>query len=163
MQGLRLPLGAFEGWERGVTTHLHNRVKVQGGLSTSHAHEMGTSMHAEVPAIPQTQQTVATPTIASSSQAFLDGLSSPRFQHVHSDLKEPVSTPSHSFMAALALVALLSAHMSGRAWEMPFMEPTAIPTPPASPASTEHRDELPARGRGHRIPRHRGCSIGGHI
>ncbi|MED6183590.1 hypothetical protein PIB30_039170 [Stylosanthes scabra] len=135
----------------------------QGGPSISHAHDVGTSTQAEVPSTPQTRQIVATPTIGSPSQTFLDGLSSPRFLQMMDQilLSEPVSAPSQSFMELGSTPP--SAHMPDPSWEMSFMEPTAIPTPPTSPASAEHRDEPPARGRGRRIPRRRGCDTGRHI
>ncbi|MED6186489.1 hypothetical protein PIB30_067139 [Stylosanthes scabra] len=80
---------------------------------------------------------------------------------VHSDLNEPVSAPSQSFMALGSTPP--SAHMPGHAWEIPFTEPTIVSTPPVSTAPAEHRDEPPACGRGRRIPRRRGCDTGGHI
>ncbi|MED6172633.1 hypothetical protein PIB30_051810 [Stylosanthes scabra] len=100
----------------------------QDGPSTSYEHDAGMSTQAEVPSTPQTQQNVATPTIASLSQAFLDRAPSPGFQQMMKQILLPV-----------------------------------VPTPLASPALAEHRDEPPARGRGRRIPRHRGCGTGGHI
>ncbi|MED6137584.1 hypothetical protein PIB30_066264 [Stylosanthes scabra] len=61
----------------------------QGGPSTSHAHDAGRSTQVEVPTTPQIEQTVATPTIASPSQAFLDRLSSPWFQQMMDQILLP--------------------------------------------------------------------------
>ncbi|MED6124026.1 hypothetical protein PIB30_055146 [Stylosanthes scabra] len=110
-----------------------------------------------------------------SQQAFLDGLSSPVFQQmisdimlegdsgygpdtqfdgspVHLDLNEPVSGPSHLFMA-LGGTPQSAAHVPGGSLEVPFMEITRLPTPPASPAPAEHAYEPAARGRARRAPR----------
>ncbi|MED6134340.1 hypothetical protein PIB30_036193 [Stylosanthes scabra] len=120
-----------------------------------------------------------------SQQAFLDGLHSPRFQQliddimleggngyrpgtqfdgsqVHLDLNEPVSGPSHLFMA-LGGTPPSAAHVPGGSWEVPFMEPTRLPTPPASPAPAEQAYEPAARGWARRAPRRRGCGTGGHM
>ncbi|MED6169872.1 hypothetical protein PIB30_025286 [Stylosanthes scabra] len=82
---------------------------------------------------------------------MLDGLSSPGFQQVisemllegdgcyrpdtqfdgsqvHLDLNEPVSSPSHVFMA-LGGTLPSAAHVPGGSWEVPFMEPSRLPTP----------------------------------
>ncbi|MED6183240.1 hypothetical protein PIB30_036129 [Stylosanthes scabra] len=56
-----------------------------------------------------------------------------------------------------------SAHMPSPSWEMPFIAPASMPTPPASPAPAEHPDQPLACGRGHRVPRRRGCGTEGHI
>ncbi|MED6216031.1 hypothetical protein PIB30_003676 [Stylosanthes scabra] len=80
---------------------------------------------------------------------------------VHLDLNELVFALSRPFMALSSTPP--SAHMSGLSWEMLFMETAAVPTPHVSPVPAEHRDEPPARGRDHRIPRCRGYGTGGHI
>ncbi|MED6211598.1 hypothetical protein PIB30_075319 [Stylosanthes scabra] len=54
-------------------------------------------------------------------------------------------------------------HVSGGSWEVPFMEPACVPTPPASPALAEQPDEPAERGRARRAPRRRGCGTGGHM
>ncbi|MED6120297.1 hypothetical protein PIB30_019620 [Stylosanthes scabra] len=107
-------------------------------------------------------------------QVFLDGLSDPGFQHfisdmlqegdggyrpdmqfdgsqVHLDLNKPVSGPSHVFMA-LGGTPPSAAHVPGESWEIPFMEPARLPTPPASPAPAEQSNEPAARGRARRAP-----------
>ncbi|MED6222316.1 hypothetical protein PIB30_063173 [Stylosanthes scabra] len=84
----------------------------------------------------------------SQAQAFLDGLSSPGFQHfisdmlqeggggyrpdtqfdgsqVHLDLNEPVSGPSHVFMA-LGGTPPSAAHVPGGSWDVSFMEPACL-------------------------------------
>ncbi|MED6170434.1 hypothetical protein PIB30_030858 [Stylosanthes scabra] len=58
---------------------------------------------------------------------------------VHLDLNEPVSGPSQAFMALGGTPP--SAHVPGASWEIPFMAPASVPTPPASPAPTEQSDE----------------------
>ncbi|MED6106359.1 hypothetical protein PIB30_004134 [Stylosanthes scabra] len=86
-----------------------------------------------------------------SQQAFLDGLSSPTFQNfisgvlhegdggyrpdtqfdgsqVHVDLNEPLSGPSHLFMA-LGGTPPSAAHVPGGSWDIPFTEPARLPTP----------------------------------
>ncbi|MED6171138.1 hypothetical protein PIB30_037952, partial [Stylosanthes scabra] len=96
-----------------------------------------------------------------SQQAFLYGLSSPEFQQmisdimleggsgyrpntqfdgspVHLDLNEPVSGPSHLFMA-LGGTPPSAAHVPSGSWEVLFMEPARLPTPPASPAHTSQQ------------------------
>ncbi|MED6120700.1 hypothetical protein PIB30_023465 [Stylosanthes scabra] len=118
-------------------------------------------------------------------QAFLDGLSSPGFQQmisdimivggggcrpdtqfdgsqVHLDLNEPVSSPSHMFMA-LGRTPPSAAHVPGRSLEVPCMEPTRLPTPPASPVPAEQLDMPAANGRARRAPLRRGCGTGGHM
>ncbi|MED6111365.1 hypothetical protein PIB30_051713 [Stylosanthes scabra] len=54
----------------------------EGGASTSHAHHAGTSTQADLPSTPQTQGTEIPSTIASPSQAWLDGLCSAMFQQM---------------------------------------------------------------------------------
>ncbi|MED6202203.1 hypothetical protein PIB30_102992 [Stylosanthes scabra] len=73
------------------------------------------------------------------------------------DLNEPVSGPSQSFMA---LGSTPSQHMSGLSWEMPLPAPVHVLTPSASPALAEHHNQPPARARGCRIRRRRGCGTG---
>ncbi|MED6193555.1 hypothetical protein PIB30_020699 [Stylosanthes scabra] len=120
-----------------------------------------------------------------SQQAFLDGLSSPGFQQmisdimleggsgykpdmqfdgslVHLDLNEPVSGPLHLYMA-LGGTPPSAAHVPGGSWEVPFMESAHLPTPPASPAPAEQAYEPAARGRARRAPRRRGCGTKGHM
>ncbi|MED6182643.1 hypothetical protein PIB30_030494 [Stylosanthes scabra] len=105
---------AVEAVERAVTTD---------NAPTHHAHEAGTSTQAEVPATPSDSADCGHIDHCPSSRALLDGLSSPGLQQmieqillpgedymldfdgiefdgsqVHSDLNEPVSTPSQSFM-----------------------------------------------------------------
>ncbi|MED6111989.1 hypothetical protein PIB30_057467 [Stylosanthes scabra] len=80
---------------------------------------------------------------------------------VHLDLNEPVSGPSHAFMA-LGGTPSLVAHVPGGSWEVPFMEPARLLTPPASPAPAEQPDQPAARGRAHRAPRHPPCGTGSH-
>ncbi|MED6193949.1 hypothetical protein PIB30_023965 [Stylosanthes scabra] len=144
--------------------------QTQGGASTSQAvEEAETSSHAYLPSTPQTQGTTIPSTISSPlQQEFLDGLSSPTFQHfisgvlhegdgsyrpdtqfdgsqVHLDLNEPLSGPSHLFMA-LGGTPPSAAHMPGGSWDIPFMEHARLPTPPASPAPAEQPDEPAASG-----------------
>ncbi|MED6195467.1 hypothetical protein PIB30_038071 [Stylosanthes scabra] len=118
-------------------------------------------------------------------QALLDGLSSPGFQQmisdimlegnsgyrpdtqfdgspVHLDLNEPVSGPSLLFIA-LGMTPPLAAHVPGGSWEVQFMEPARLPTPPASPAPAEQAYELAAQGRARRASRCRGCGTRGHM
>ncbi|MED6108501.1 hypothetical protein PIB30_024530 [Stylosanthes scabra] len=119
----------------------------EGGASTSHAHHAGRS-----------------------TQAWLDGLSSPGFQQmideilmpgdggyrpefdgtqlddsqVHFDLNEPVFGPAQAFMA-LGGTPPSAAHVLGRFWVVPFMAPAIVSTPPALPAPAEQPDESTAR------------------
>ncbi|MED6169219.1 hypothetical protein PIB30_019513 [Stylosanthes scabra] len=81
---------------------------------------------------------------------------------VHLDLNKPVSGPSHLFMA-LGGTSPSTAHVPGGSWEVPFMEPARLPTPPESPAPAEQAYEPAARGRARRAPRRRGCGTGGHM
>ncbi|MED6134304.1 hypothetical protein PIB30_035866 [Stylosanthes scabra] len=123
---------------------------------------------------------------ASTSQlAFLDGLHSSGFQQliddlmheggsgyrpdtqfnsslVHLDLNKPMSSLSHLFMA-LGGTPPSASHVPGASWDVPFMEPARLPTPPVSPASAEHPDEPAAPGRARRAPRRRGCDTRGHM
>ncbi|MED6133708.1 hypothetical protein PIB30_030566 [Stylosanthes scabra] len=162
--------------------------QTQGGASTSQAiEEARTSSQAYISPTPQTQGTTIPSTMSSPlQQAFLDGLSSSGFQQmisdimleggsgyrpdtqfdgspVHLDLNEPVSGPSHLFMAALGGTPPSAAHVPDGSWEVPFMEPARLPTPPASPAPAEQAYGPAARGRARSAPRHRGCGTGGHI
>ncbi|MED6147194.1 hypothetical protein PIB30_041848 [Stylosanthes scabra] len=126
--------------------------------------------------------------LGSPSQPWLDGLSGPGFQlmiseilipvdvgcwpendgtqfdgsQVHIDLNEPVSGPSHVFMA-LGGTPLSAAHVPGGSWKVPFMAPATVLTPPASPAPAEQPDEPATCGWARRVPRRRGCSTGGHM
>ncbi|MED6181336.1 hypothetical protein PIB30_018481 [Stylosanthes scabra] len=159
----------------------------QGGASTSQAvEEARTSSQAYLSPTPQTQRTTISSTMSSpSQQAFLDGLHSPGFQQmindimleggngyrldtqfdgsqVHLDLNEPVSGPSHLFMA-LGGTAPSAIHVSSGSWEVLFMEPARLPTPPASPAPAEQAYKPAARGRARRALRRRGCGTGGHM
>ncbi|MED6146081.1 hypothetical protein PIB30_031219 [Stylosanthes scabra] len=81
---------------------------------------------------------------------------------VHLDLNEPVSGPSHLFMA-LSGTPPTAAHVPGGSWDVPFMEPTRLPTRPVSPAPAEQPDEPAARGRARRAPRRRGSGPDGHM
>ncbi|MED6179713.1 hypothetical protein PIB30_003513 [Stylosanthes scabra] len=115
---------------------------------------------------------------------MLDGLSSPGFQQmlreicfegdgsyrpdtqfngsqVHLDLNEPVSGPSYAFMA-LGGTLSSAAHMLGGSWEVPFMEPARLSTPPASPETDEQADEPATRGRTRGAPRRLACGTGCH-
>ncbi|MED6208528.1 hypothetical protein PIB30_045928 [Stylosanthes scabra] len=156
-------------------------LQTQGGASTSQAVEAaGTSTQADLPSTPQTQGTAIPSSLCSLSQTLLDMLSSPRFQQmisdillnsdggyrldtqfdgsqVHVDLNEPVSGPSHAFMA-LGGTPPSAAHVLGGSWKVPFMEPARLPTPPASPAPAKQPEEPTARGRARRAPRCRGYS-----
>ncbi|MED6170949.1 hypothetical protein PIB30_036114 [Stylosanthes scabra] len=110
-----------------------------------------------------------------SQQVFLDALHSPRLEQlmsdimreggsaykpdthfdgspVHLDLNEPMFGPSHLFMA-LGGTPPSASHMPGASWDVPFMEPACLPTPPVSPTP----------GRARRAPRRRGYSTGGHM
>ncbi|MED6132574.1 hypothetical protein PIB30_020220 [Stylosanthes scabra] len=161
--------------------------QTQGGASTSRAIEDArTSSQAYLPCTPQTQGTAIPLSMSSpSQQAFLDGLSSPGFEQlinditleqgggyrpdtqfdgsqVHMDLNEPVSGLSHVFMA-LGGTPPSTTHVSSGSWEVPFMEPARLPTPPASPAPAEQPYEPAARVRARRAPRRRGCGTRGHM
>ncbi|MED6108069.1 hypothetical protein PIB30_020167 [Stylosanthes scabra] len=81
---------------------------------------------------------------------------------VHLDLNEPVSGPSHLFMA-LGGTPPSASHVSGASWDVPFIKPARLPTPPVSPALAEQPDEPAAPGRGPRAPRRRRCGTGGHM
>ncbi|MED6146819.1 hypothetical protein PIB30_038220 [Stylosanthes scabra] len=178
----------------GVTVGLKNWLRISFGVERS-ALEEGLSRlkafclrHARSNHGTEIPSTLASP----SSQAWLDGLSSPGFQQmieqilmsgvgdyrsefedtqydgtqfessqVHLDLNELVSSLSQVFMALGGTPPL--AHMPGPSWKMPFMDPAFVSTPPASPTLAEHPDQSLACGRGHRVPRHRGCGVGGHI
>ncbi|MED6199668.1 hypothetical protein PIB30_078077 [Stylosanthes scabra] len=70
---------------------------------------------------------------------------------VHLDLNEPVSGPSQTFMLISGTPPL--AHVLGASWEIPFMAPASVPTPPASPALAEQPDEPAAHGQARRVPR----------
>ncbi|MED6191014.1 hypothetical protein PIB30_111853, partial [Stylosanthes scabra] len=119
-----------------------------------------------------------------SQQAFLDGLHSPGFEQlisdivreggsgyrpdtqfdgspVHLHLNEPISGPSHLFMA-LGGTPLSASHMPGASWDVPFMEPARLSTPPVSPAPAKQAGEPVAPGRAHRAPLRRGCGTEGH-
>ncbi|MED6187939.1 hypothetical protein PIB30_081265, partial [Stylosanthes scabra] len=135
--------------------------QTQGGASTSQTVEKaGASSQAYLSSTPQTQGTTIPSSMSSlSQQAFRDGLSSLGFQHfisnvlheghsgyrpdmqfdgfhVHLDLNEPFSGPSHLFMA-LGGTPPSAAHVPGGSWDVPFMEPARLPTSPASPAPAE--------------------------
>ncbi|MED6121669.1 hypothetical protein PIB30_032325 [Stylosanthes scabra] len=120
-----------------------------------------------------------------SQQAFLDGLHSPGFEQlisdimreggsgyrpdtqfggspVHLDLNEPMSGPSHLFMA-LGGTPPSASHVPGASWDVLFMEPARLPIPPVLPAPAEQPGEPAAPGRARRAPCRRGCGTGGHI
>ncbi|MED6146126.1 hypothetical protein PIB30_031718 [Stylosanthes scabra] len=168
-------------------TQRDRRMPTQGGASTSRAvEEAGTSLQAYISPIPQTQWTTIPSTMNSpSSQAFLDALHSPGFEQlmsdmmreggsgyrpdmqfsgspVHMDLNEPMSGPSHLFMAFGGTPPSAS-HVPGASWDVPFMEPARLPTPPMSPALAEQPGEPAAPRRARRAPRRRGCGTGGHM
>ncbi|MED6209285.1 hypothetical protein PIB30_053197 [Stylosanthes scabra] len=146
----------------------------------------GTSSQAYLSPTSQTQGTSIPSTMSSpSSQAFLNALHSPGLEQlmsdmmrdggsayrpdtqfdgslVHLDLNEPMSGPSHIFMAAGGTPPSAS-HVPGASWDVPFMEPARLPTPPVSPAPAEQPGEPAASVRARRAPRRRGCGTGGHI
>ncbi|MED6208906.1 hypothetical protein PIB30_049543 [Stylosanthes scabra] len=115
--------------------------QTQGGASTSQAvEEAGTSSQAYLSPTPQTQGTTIPSTMSSpSQQAFLDGLSSPGFQQMISDIiLEGVVVPGWTRSSmALRGTPPSAAHVPGESWEVPFMEPVRLLTPPASPAPAE--------------------------
>ncbi|MED6185265.1 hypothetical protein PIB30_055404 [Stylosanthes scabra] len=162
---------AVEAAGKGVTRSLPSRVRVVPSPVRGRAHRL-------------TSPPPHRPRGSRSHRALLDGLSSPGFQQmisdilldgdggyrpdtqfdgsqVHLDLNEPVSGPSHAFMA-LGGTPPSAAHVPGGSWEVPFMEPARLPTPPASPAPTEQPDQPAARGRARRAPRRPPCGTGGH-
>ncbi|MED6108346.1 hypothetical protein PIB30_023114, partial [Stylosanthes scabra] len=119
-----------------------------------------------------------------SSQAFLDTLHSPGFEQlisdvmceggsaykpdtqfdgspVHLNLNEPMSGPSHVFMA-LGGTPPSASHVPGASWDVPFLEPAHLPTPLVSLLPAEHPGEPAAPGRARRAPRRQGCGTGGH-
>ncbi|MED6120668.1 hypothetical protein PIB30_022950 [Stylosanthes scabra] len=149
--------------------------QTQGSVTTSQAvEEAGTSSQAYLGPTPQTQGTTIPSTMSSpSQQTFLDGLHSPGFEQlinnimhegssgyrpntqfdgspVHLDLNEPMSGSSHLFMA-LDGTPPSASHVPGASWDVQFMEPARLPTPPAAP------------GRARRAPRRRRCGTGGHM
>ncbi|MED6134559.1 hypothetical protein PIB30_038019 [Stylosanthes scabra] len=81
---------------------------------------------------------------------------------VHLDLNEPMSGLSHLFMA-LGGTPPSASHVPGASWDVPFMEPARLPTPPVSHALAKQPGEPAAPGRARRAPRHRGCGTGGHM
>ncbi|MED6192958.1 hypothetical protein PIB30_014743 [Stylosanthes scabra] len=81
---------------------------------------------------------------------------------VHLDLNEPVSGPSHAFMTPGGTPPS-AAHVPGGSWEIPFMAPARVPTPPASPTPAKQPEEPAARGRTHKALRRRGCGTGSHM
>ncbi|MED6137860.1 hypothetical protein PIB30_068955, partial [Stylosanthes scabra] len=113
-----------------------------------------------------------------SQQAFLDGLHSPGFEQLISDimreggsgyrpdtqfdgspvlldLNEPISGSSHLFMAFGGTPPSAS-HVPGASWDVPFMEHARLPTPPVSPGPAEQRGEPATPGWTRRAPRRRG-------
>ncbi|MED6121857.1 hypothetical protein PIB30_033972 [Stylosanthes scabra] len=135
--------------------------QTQGGVSTSQAlEEAGTSSQAYLPSTPQTHGTTIPSSMSSPSQQALDT----QFDgsQVHLDLNEPVSGPSHLFMA-VGRTPPSAEHVPGGSWDVSFMGPARLPTPPASPAPAEQPDELAARGWARRAPHCRGCSTRGHM
>ncbi|MED6119992.1 hypothetical protein PIB30_016792 [Stylosanthes scabra] len=142
-------------------TQKNRRMPTQGGASTSRAvEEARTSSQAYLSDLPQTQGTTIPSTMSSpSSQAFQDALHSLGFEQlisnmmregdsayrpntqfngspVHLDLNEPMSGPSHIFMA-LGGSPPSASHVPGASWDVPFMEPARLPTPLVSPAPAE--------------------------
>ncbi|MED6171579.1 hypothetical protein PIB30_041966 [Stylosanthes scabra] len=122
--------------------------QTQSGAGSIHAHEAGTSTQAEVPSTPQSQQGVDTPTFSSPSQAFLAGHSSLGFQAMMEQILLPGDEYRPEFDGPPQHIC--------RVLRMFLF-------PPASLAPGEHHDQSPARGRGRRIPRRRGCDTVGHI
>ncbi|MED6169564.1 hypothetical protein PIB30_022505 [Stylosanthes scabra] len=130
-----------------------------------------------------TQGTTIPSTMSSpSQQAFLDGLHSPRFEQlisdimreggggyrpdtqfdgspVHLDLNERMSGPSHLFIA-LGGTPPSASHVPGASWDVPFMELACLLTPPVSPAPAE---QPAAPGWAGRALHRRGCGTGGHM
>ncbi|MED6132533.1 hypothetical protein PIB30_019861 [Stylosanthes scabra] len=81
---------------------------------------------------------------------------------VHLDLNEPMSGPSHVFMA-LGGIPPSASHVPGASWDVPFMEPARLSTPLVSLAPAEQPGEPAAPGRVRRAPRRRWCDTGGHM
>ncbi|MED6205609.1 hypothetical protein PIB30_019167 [Stylosanthes scabra] len=81
---------------------------------------------------------------------------------VHLELNEPMSGLLHLFMA-LGGTPPSASHVPGASWDVRFMEPAHLPTPPVSPAPAEQPDEVATPGRARRAPRHRGCGTGGYM
>ncbi|MED6142767.1 hypothetical protein PIB30_000327 [Stylosanthes scabra] len=121
--------------EDAKTWHFYNRVSC--GASTSHAHEAGTSTQAEIP---------VTARNISTSDGYRPEFDDTQF---NVDLNKLDSGPSQTFMA---LGSPPLAYMQGSSSEMSLPAPAHFPTPPASPAPTEHDDQPLAQGRGHKIP-----------
>ncbi|MED6179972.1 hypothetical protein PIB30_005771 [Stylosanthes scabra] len=72
---------------RGERCDTASTQKTQGGANTSQAVEVaGTSTQADLPSTPQTQWTAIASSLISPLQAFLDGLSSPGFQQMITDI-----------------------------------------------------------------------------
>ncbi|MED6109573.1 hypothetical protein PIB30_034980 [Stylosanthes scabra] len=127
--------------------------QTQGGASTSQAvEEAGTSSQAYLQSTPQTQGTTIPSTMSSpSQQAFLAGLCSPTSQHFISGVLHHGDggyRPDTQFDGSQ---------------DIPFIEPSRLPTPPASPAPAEQPDESAAPGWARRALRRRGCGTGGHM
>ncbi|MED6193565.1 hypothetical protein PIB30_020709 [Stylosanthes scabra] len=181
------PTGGRTGRGHGEGGDVASTQQTQGGASTSQAvEEAGTSSQAYLSPTPQTQGTTIPSTMGSpSQQAFLDGLHSPGFEQlisdimreggsgyrpdtqfdgspVHLDLNEPMSGPSHLFMA-LGGTPPSTTHVPGASWDVPFMEPARLQTPPVSPAPAEQPSEPAAPERARRAPRRPGCGTGGHV
>ncbi|MED6153618.1 hypothetical protein PIB30_103870, partial [Stylosanthes scabra] len=77
------------------------------------------------------------------------------FQPGFQQMMDEILMPGDDFMVLGGTPP--SAHVPGPSWEIPFMAPASVPTPPVSPAPAEHPDQPPACGRGRRVPRCRGC------
>ncbi|MED6205529.1 hypothetical protein PIB30_018517 [Stylosanthes scabra] len=153
--------------------------QTQGGASTSRAvEEAGTSSRAYLSPTPQTQGTTIPSTMSIPlqqpgfeqlmSDIMREGGSAYRpdtqfdGSPVHLDLNEPMSGPSHLFMA-LGGTPPSASHVPGASWDVPFMELARLPTPPASPAPAEQPGEPAAPGWARRAPHRRGCGTGGHM
>ncbi|MED6147005.1 hypothetical protein PIB30_040041 [Stylosanthes scabra] len=110
----------------GESVAAFHRFRTQGGVSTSQAVKAAkTSTQADLPSTAQTQGTAIRSSLGFPSQGLLDGLSSPGFQQMISDilldgdggykpdtqfdgsqvhlvLNEAVSDPTHAFIASRA-------------------------------------------------------------
>ncbi|MED6196432.1 hypothetical protein PIB30_047515 [Stylosanthes scabra] len=169
-RGGRVGRGRGEGGDAAPTQ------QTQGGASTSQAvEEAGTSSQAYLPSTPSDpgDHDPIDYELPDAAGHFISGVlhvgdggyrSDTQFDgsQVHLDLNEPLSGPSHLFMA-LGGTPPSAAHVPGGSWDIPFMEFARLATPPASPALAEQPDEPAAPGQARRAPRRRGCGTGGHM
>ncbi|MED6147421.1 hypothetical protein PIB30_043891 [Stylosanthes scabra] len=129
----------------------------QGGASTSRAHHAGSSSRADLLSTPQNQGIEIPSTSASPSQAWPHGLSSPGFQQLMQEILLPGD--DEAFIAHGGTPP--SAHVPGTSWEIPFMAPAHVSTPPVSPAPAKQPNKPATRGRARKVPHRRGCRTGG--